>query len=545
MHRLATLGLLAVGTLGQDMAMPPVIDTVSPLAGTVNAPLTTTKQPFSPQILNWPPQNHCENNLPIVPQCQGGNQPPFTEQSKILIVGAGPAGISMAHFLRKLGYRNVKILEKTNRIGGLAKTNMVNGVAHEMGACYTAGRYSCILKFLDEFFLTRVLTPGLGFVTDPQMPGAKGIPTEAWQMLNWAQAVGNPSPNPASFRAALEDAMVRYRDLYFRYFGNGDYLFPEKPNQEVLNDLTNGTFKDFLVRNKLEALVPLLAIAQSANGYGFLEEVPLYYGFIWSTPSIFKGLIENKADTAISMILEGFEELFRRMSRGMDVVLNAKITNIRRTSKRVYVDYSTPQGGTKRETFDYLMLAARFPETLDFLDERPDEADIFNRLKSSKIYTRMVSASGLPKGYIQQYVNFLRESPQDKAGVYYLRRELGLLYPNLTETPDIYVTGQQVGFRFRDKVTEADVDKQMIDDLTSYGGKDIKILDRLSPDYFARFSNDDIRQGMPWKLYDLQGKYRTWYVGSFASFESVADIVDYHYRLLEKKFCRRAPSQGH
>ena len=36
---------------------------------------------------------------------------------KIGIVGAGPAGIHMAYLLKRRGFKNVEILEKSNRLG--------------------------------------------------------------------------------------------------------------------------------------------------------------------------------------------------------------------------------------------------------------------------------------------------------------------------------------------------------------------------------------------------------------------------------------------
>ena len=48
-------------------------------------------------------------------------------------------------------------------------------------------------------------------------------------------------------------------------------------------------------------------------------------------------------------------------------------------------------------------------------------------------------------------------------------------------------------------------------------------------------------KGLPWDLRRLQGKYRTWYTGSFASFESAADVMDYNFQLMENDLCIPAP----
>ena len=43
------------------------------------------------------------------------------KNAKIIIVGAGPAGLSTAWFLSKNGFHNVTVLEKLGRVGGFAK----------------------------------------------------------------------------------------------------------------------------------------------------------------------------------------------------------------------------------------------------------------------------------------------------------------------------------------------------------------------------------------------------------------------------------------
>ena len=46
----------------------------------------------------------------------------WDKDARIVIVGAGPAGINMSTILKDNGYTNVTILEKTNRVGGKSFT---------------------------------------------------------------------------------------------------------------------------------------------------------------------------------------------------------------------------------------------------------------------------------------------------------------------------------------------------------------------------------------------------------------------------------------
>ena len=49
---------------------------------------------------------------------------PESFQAKIALVGCGPASISCATFLARLGYTNVTIYEKTDILGGLSTTEI-------------------------------------------------------------------------------------------------------------------------------------------------------------------------------------------------------------------------------------------------------------------------------------------------------------------------------------------------------------------------------------------------------------------------------------
>lgn len=59
-----------------------------------------------------------------IPQIRDPSLPPVDQlpesyQAKIALIGCGPASISCATFLARLGYNNVTIFEKQEYIGGL------------------------------------------------------------------------------------------------------------------------------------------------------------------------------------------------------------------------------------------------------------------------------------------------------------------------------------------------------------------------------------------------------------------------------------------
>ena len=70
---------------------------------------------------------------------------------KIAVIGAGTSGIHMALLLKEKGFTNVRILEKTNELGGKLKTVNHRGAPQELGAVYVASNYEHVLKLIKKY----------------------------------------------------------------------------------------------------------------------------------------------------------------------------------------------------------------------------------------------------------------------------------------------------------------------------------------------------------------------------------------------------------
>lgn len=50
--------------------------------------------------------------------------------------------------------------------------------------------------------------------------------------------------------------------------------------------------------------------------------------------------------------------------------------------------------------------------------------------------------------------------------------------------------------------------------------------------YFPHYSSKDLTDGILWDILEMQGKYKTWYIGSSVSFESLKSVLEYNKLLL-------------
>ncbi|MDJ0901112.1 MAG: FAD-dependent oxidoreductase [Xenococcus sp. MO_188.B8] len=73
----------------------------------------------------------------------------FDKNIKIVIIGAGAAGLSAANALKQKGYQNIQILENSDRPGGKSNTILIDGRSYELGTTFFNSSY----KSTFEFFL--------------------------------------------------------------------------------------------------------------------------------------------------------------------------------------------------------------------------------------------------------------------------------------------------------------------------------------------------------------------------------------------------------
>src|SRR5205814_1778972 len=66
------------------------------------------------------------------------------------IIGAGPSGISTAHFLRKQGYKNITILESSSHIAGKSAAFFHENRPYDVGALMVGNNYTNIKSLAAE-----------------------------------------------------------------------------------------------------------------------------------------------------------------------------------------------------------------------------------------------------------------------------------------------------------------------------------------------------------------------------------------------------------
>eukprot|EP01083_Nonionella_stella_P030193 82852_1 len=530
---------------------------------------------------------------------------------KICIIGAGPAGIHMASLLIKQGYTSdqIVLLEKDDRCCGKSFTrpdsdnpnysqygapntgvpNHYGGhdVVHEMGTCYLHPEYHIISSLAKEYDPTNIEIPfcaGHVFGTklnakDAEIEFTDWVLNEIKGKVKENGIPGIPTkyidkiPHMIAGGAAFEVAIKQYTHIHEEICGKRMQTdqkvrrFPQKPNEEQMKRL-NCTFLEFLMKNKLEELIPCLLYSQSMQGYGILDRIPAFYGLLWTTPELLRttGNILRVAMDASNVIVlsKGYEHLWTQivLKHKLQIKYNVEVTQIDRDlenndnkakQKKIKIKYRQNKKGDDEDAksdveeidADALFIACGCKKALSFLTDAADEEkEIFGCISPSTLTATLFEYDVNPKlpthkigGDLwpdliwngNEDVYAYRNSLKSIIGVKkynefvaqnQLTKDRGIAYQYYTEAPNDQMA---------DKLGKA-----LVSQLSAHGETNVKIVEQKVWDYCPKWTAKDIcEKGYPWKVKDeLQGKYnKCFYIGSSVCFESVLNVCEYNVEL--------------
>lgn len=440
---------------------------------------------------------------------------------RICIVGAGPAGIATAHELAERGYRNVTILEKADRVGGLCLSEGFEGRAFDLGANYVTSAYKQVRR-LARLARAEMYTEVRGAFFNPE--------NGAWRSI-FAEAKGDASLFGFGW------ACVRYLYLRWRLDGQlprtGYAGISRHP--ELCVD-----FDSWLVANRLTDLRTLCAIPVTLMGYGRLSEIPAPYVLTYLNVGTFFDLLLYGSGLPRSWpkrFIDGFQRLFERLAWRFDVRLNAEILRVERTitGVTVQVRFAGDQQWLNKphETvlqFDWLVLCCPLQSIAGWLDLAPEETELIERItinpfatttlvaRDPQLPTRVINITGadevsppasgpLPPSIVTQQfadnplVTFYTPLPPGSA-----INPLG---------PPGQAEAVVAGVRTLAAALDLDV--------TTAGA----VFSNNVWPYFPHVSAADIAAGWYDRIEALQGSNRTWYNGGIMCFELIEPIIEY------------------
>lgn len=524
----------------------------------------------------------------------------------VIIVGAGAAGVHMASELQNRGIKCI-ILEKENRVGGKCFTIVHGDIPHEMGAVYLNPEYNLPKELLRKYGLGNAFTPILGHA-DKDGVEVTTVHTDnhtakhydnlhAWMMAGieeeWAGRDYSLVPNNLN-KAPFLRAMRRYQEAHHEVMGKYYGTLPVRPTQDTWNKELNMTYLDWLNHHGCGAIIPLLEIVVSSQGYGYLDTLPAYYGLVWFTADLAEAFIESRRDpenaTPFFEILKGgWSRLFENMVKDdqLDVKLQHEVKRIDRLENEVIVSgiskvHNKENGEMESVKFSikgsHVFIACPFAQVKETLELNDDEKDIINSLIPFCFTTTLVEMDPNPNRTksLSFKPDALSPSNRNRApGEVFLERwSAKAVYPDepspyecpptgnpfLSQSADnlhghSYYHDKQVRVTYQfldagvrrtgglewaagplDDDAGKDLREQVENATASDGATDVKILEQYKWEHFYHYNQENLRKGLLWKLLANQGDNRTFFIGASAVFDSINDVLNYNRVIMDHFF---------
>jgi hypothetical protein len=317
----------------------------------------------------------------------------------------------------------------------------------------------------------------------------------------------------------------------------------------------NGTFGDFLDRNNLTVLRPILSLFQTSQGYGGLDTIPAYYGLLWCTPL---GLRLAKQQLGIpsaenldaKILAPGFTEIIERLAKKAraDIRLNSRVKVIDRSKAGCMGGrgISVKSGSANAPSW--------LPEDCGYVTIKTED-DTF---KCAHVVIN-VPVPQVIKSQLLEMTSAEKEILEDIGAcnewqTFLLRAEdvhqLDAVdtWPGNFEAPGKLVTTRmtpriisQVGVEKAgstgiEEFVTLSLQSQMLsadailanvkETLTALNVTNLSKVDEFrASDYNCRFSHSGVAKGLPWAVDKLQGRQRTFFVGGSVSFEALEHII--------------------
>ena len=324
---------------------------------------------------------------------------------KVCIVGAGPSGVHMAMSLKDKGYGKVVVFEKSNRVGGKSYDIPFNGASLPLGTVFGEPNYRNPGNFIplaNKYGLGETI-PLIANGEWRWVPGtANFTKLGPEELLISVAKLANVNTSQAQI--AFVKTLKKYSEIHNEMFGGYEgYLMPQ-PDLQTMGRC-RGTYKDFLVREGLTPMIPLLRRSNELQGYGYLDEVSALYGLMWQNPKwmasvalIYLGDDDIKYKSFITK--NGYESLWEKIVRveNLDVKFKTDIVSIRRRLSPSQSFRLITQKNLERRS-----------EACDFLIWTPEMKILVNALKNPSSMERRYFKKLNPEIFTSNLVSIKNE----------------------------------------------------------------------------------------------------------------------------------------
>jgi hypothetical protein len=438
----------------------------------------------------------------------------ISPEKRICILGAGPGGLSLAHFLQKRGYSLVDVYEKESIVGGKAKGVWCESRNEYVGSGqYTINsRYTEMLALADEF--------GIDLLGDDSV--FENAFFEHIEDVVERKGVGE---NPTTSKKLASQSSDGYVAL-----GKACATLPSVGLKGIAEDLC-GDFDSFLQSIEIEnedtdILHRVITDVAAPAGYAPTEN---------SVPAVFRlKLMQVCGAEWISVKPDGFRLLCEAIAKkvckvsGSHVFTSTPIEKIDRTDNHVLIQAN----GTVRE-YDYLVITGHLNDVISLMANASEaEKKLASEITTTDYVVTLAMITGMPRtAFVRGNFSPAKTGHVFLVSATHYNKHFSPQEPTLYNIFQ-YGSDYETGERYSDTF----LIRQLKEDINCMGGKIMSIEGQRRWDFFPRPRDLSLRNGFFGRFESLQGSKNTFYAGSTMNYELTETTVRYSRYLAEMYF---------
>ncbi|SFC50519.1 Protoporphyrinogen oxidase [Clostridium uliginosum] len=412
--------------------------------------------------------------------------------NNICVIGGGISGVFISHYLKENGYKNITLLEQSDRIGGKCNSIRYKGLTYEMGALMALPSYSNINELMDKFGVSKkcpLLTRGFY--------NAEG---KKVQQLPKKQ---------------LYDFIKQFKKLSTTL---KQYEFLKAPGYKNLPKELCMPFGQWCKNNDLTVVKKIYSHCFTTFGFGDIEEVATAYVLKLLNYENLMSFIEIPH---IITCPEGIQELIYRIS---DTIDDVRLTQTVESVTPLENDKVIVKTNQEEYIFDKVICTISLKKFGELVSNYNEEKELFNKIIYEKFRVYAYKVNGIPKvcGYIPDNLK------KDRNG------HITIWYYRWLDTCNADIV--TVYSYAKDGIDDREAKKIVEDDLRKLGGKNISLYMMSSWDHFPHVDAKTLSEGFYDKLEALQGKNNIYYSGEIMNFSNIESCVIYAKDLVDRFF---------
>ena len=398
---------------------------------------------------------------------------------KIAIIGAGPAGLSAAHFLMQRGIR-ATVFEAKDRIGGKSFSIINGDNLNEMGTCYTTRSHTMIKGWMKDNGIT---LKRLGVALYDGEP-----------VVNYVKH-GPGAPLPFQVLRFIRKAAILRKGIKQR---------PDDP--EIMKEASLSTIEWVRALNipKIERAMHRI---QTTQGYGYVDKATIGQTVQWcDLQYILSGVLND-----LHMPEQGWTTFWQRFARSFDVRLGTPVLGIDRSGHKPVIYTRDAE-----HVFDAVLSTIPMQLFTSIAKATELEQRVADSIAWQTYTTTLLASNDWFTGH--QVIGYSRASKDSSLqGAILGGRAEG-------ESADLggrlYVTGQ-----FSESLTPEELREILHADAAHLGFTINNVILQKSWQYFPQYKAEAVARGLFGDLLRVQGHNKTWFSGSTFSHELVSSVV--------------------